>query len=206
MSLAALDSSKHAHFQAKNPLTRRVFAHFFHTLEDAVRPLQARSILDAGCGEGLVLKMLEPYLGTVRCRAFDANPAEVADAQKNIPFAQPDVGDIYHIPFADKSFELVLCTEVLEHLEDPEAALRELRRVASRYAVLSVPHEPWWRILNLLRGQYWSTWGNTPDHRNHWTPRAFAAFARRQFPKVRRCRAFPWTILVCETGAGHEER
>ncbi len=77
------------------------------------------------------------------------------------------------LEFADDEFELVAATEVLEHVDGPEQALAEMARVASAWLLVSVPHEPLWRALNMARGAYLRDFGNTPGHVNHWTARAF---------------------------------
>lgn len=59
-------------------------------------------------------------------------------------------GDITRMPFCDHSFDIVICTEVLEHLEKPGAALKELKRVAKKFILITVPHEPWFCLGNLL--------------------------------------------------------
>ncbi len=63
--------------------------------------------------------------------------------------------------------------EVLEHVPDPEATVAEMARVADRWLLVSVPREPLWRGLNVARGAYWRTLGNTPGHVNHWSKRSF---------------------------------
>ena len=63
--------------------------------------------------------------------------------------------------------------EVLEHLEDTEAAVNVLAQIATPYLVVSVPREPLWRILNLARGAYLKDLGNTPGHVQHWSTASF---------------------------------
>ncbi len=72
--------------------------------------------------------------------------------------------DITSLGFRRGSFELVLCLEVLEHVPHPLAALAELRRVASRRCLISVPHEPSFRLATFLRGKHLRQWGNHPEH------------------------------------------
>ena len=77
------------------------------------------------------------------------------------------------LPFPDSSFQIVTAFELLEHLDDPETALREIRRVCNGWLVASVPWEPWWRAGNLAHGRYMRELGNTPGHVNHWTRAGF---------------------------------
>jgi ubiquinone/menaquinone biosynthesis C-methylase UbiE len=93
-------------------------------------------ILDAGCGTGLNLRNLPK--GSV---GVDINPRNVALLKQRLPDHVVIEGDVEHLPFADGSFGTVLCTEVIEHIPDPTAALAEYRRVLKPGGVLigSVP-------------------------------------------------------------------
>ena len=107
-------------------------------------------------------------------------------------------GNIYALPYKDNSFDLLICSEVLEHLEHPEEALKELHRVTKKYVIFSVPNEPWFMASNFLRGKNWSRLGNDIEHINHWTSFSFARFIQSEF-KVRMLRKpFPCTIIIAE--------
>ena len=93
-------------------------------------------ILDAGCGTGLNLRHL-PEGST----GIDINPRNVELLQTRLPNHTVVQGDVEALPFADGSFGTVLCTEVIEHIPDPSAALAEYKRVLQPGGVLigSVP-------------------------------------------------------------------
>jgi SAM-dependent methyltransferase len=93
-------------------------------------------ILDAGCGTGLNLRHLPE--GSV---GIDINPRNVALLKTRLPDHIVVEGDVEHLPFGDGTFGTVLCTEVIEHIPDPSAALREYQRVLRPGGVLigSVP-------------------------------------------------------------------
>jgi ubiquinone/menaquinone biosynthesis C-methylase UbiE len=101
------------------------------------------------------------------------------------------------LPFADRSFDAVTCLEVLEHLDDPAAAVREMARVARRAVVVSVPFEPFFRIGNVLRGKHLGRLGNHPEHVQHWNLRTFRTFLSGSVAEVRIIVAFPWIIACC---------
>lgn len=116
---------------------------FFHrNRARVVRRLIAKNampgapILDAGCGTGLNLRHLPPGSTGV-----DINPRNVALVQRRLPNHRVVQGDVEALPFADGSFGTVLCTEVIEHIPDPSAALKEFARVLRPGGVLvgSVP-------------------------------------------------------------------
>ena len=93
-------------------------------------------ILDAGCGTGLNLRHLPE--GSV---GVDINPRNIALVRQRLPNHTVIEGDVEAMPFDDASFGTVLCTEVIEHIPDPSAALAEYRRVLQPGGVLigSVP-------------------------------------------------------------------
>jgi len=79
---------------------------------------------------------------------------------------------------------MVLCTEVLEHLENPEKGLKELIRVSSKYILLSVPNEPFFMLENLVRLKNVSRLGNDIEHINHWTFFGFRKFLKKHNVKI----------------------
>ena len=93
---------------------------------------------------------------------------------------------------------MTVVLEVLEHLEDPDSALKELSRVSSKYCLVSVPQEPLWRILNICRLKYLSNFGNTPGHLNHWSKNQFVEFVGKYF-KVKKIKlSLPWIIVLAK--------
>lgn len=166
---------------------------FYDRVGAMVAPLGAVDVLDAGCGEGLGLTRLRPVLPG-RITGFDLSEDAVGHARRAHPDGAFSVEDITALPYDDGAFDLVLCLEVLEHLDQPELALRELKRVSRSHLVLSVPHEPWFQLGNLARGQWRETWGNHPEHVQHWGRRSFGRFLERELRAVEVVGSFPWVI------------
>lgn len=190
--------SKHEKYQSQNPISRYLIRNFLDNLYQLVEPLKITSLIDVGCGEGMVLNHLAPLVQNISCRAIDLDPAEVEDAQRNLPFAKVQQGSAYQLPVADSEVDLLLCTEVLEHLDNPEQALTEFYRATARYAILTVPREPVWCALNMARGAYWRHWGNTPGHLNHWSSGAFRRFVSTHFEVISMRQPLPWTMLLLQ--------
>ena len=79
----------------------------------------------------------------------------------------------------------------------------EVARVSSGWLLLSVPWEPVWRILNVARGRYVGSLGNTPGHVQHFSRRAIRGLVASRFELVAERRPFPWTVLLARLpGAG----
>ena len=86
----------------------------------------------------------------------------------------------------------------MEHLQSPEEALKVLQKVVDGYIILSVPQEPIWCALNLLRGKYISSFGNTPGHIQHWSRKKFIELVAQYFDIVEIKTPFPWTMILCK--------
>jgi SAM-dependent methyltransferase len=197
-------------YGSTNPVVRRLMAGFQRTLDELFAQAAPRSVLDVGCGEGVLTaqwaRALEedpPHHPHGRVVGIDLEDPKLRAhwsglaAQANLELtAMP----VEKLEFADQEFELVAATEVLEHVGDPEAAVTEMARVAERWLLVSVPHEPLWRALNVARGAYVRDLGNTPGHLNHWTRGGFVKLLSRYGEVVRTRSPFPWTMLLVKLG------
>jgi ubiquinone/menaquinone biosynthesis C-methylase UbiE len=190
--------SKHAKYFTANPISGRLVNNFFKNISELYLSIDVENIFDGGCGEGFILNTLNKTRTIRSCSAIDIDPKEVRDAAKNLPFCNVKQGSLYEIPFADNSFDLVICSEVLEHLDYPDKGLNELKRVSRKYAILSVPREPVWRIMNIARFTYWSALGNTPGHLNHWSRSAFIKLVEEYFKIIEVRSPLPWTMILAE--------
>jgi len=191
-----VESSNYKKFQTQNPVIRGLIDRFFDRLMEAVEPLEVSSLLDAGCGEGESLARLGSALPATTA-AVDLSPKAVEFTRVRFPEIEVSCHSIDELPFGDDSFDLVLCLEVLEHISNPAPAAAELARVARGQVIVSVPHEPWFRVGSLLRGKYLRTLGNHPEHVNHWNRGSLRKFLERHFEVVSVRGSFPWLIAAC---------
>ena len=187
-------------FKSKNVVVNKLIGRFYHVLYDHVAQQQPHTFLDAGCGEGESIKRLNDVLVNSTVHGFDINPECVAFCKQTYPHQNWQVGDIYKTNYSDHFFDMVMCCEVLEHLQQPQKALEELIRISKKYLLLSVPHEPYFQIGSFCRGKYWKNWGNHPEHINHWNSRSFCHFLRSngKIKKIKMTNSFPWLITLCE--------
>ena len=107
-----------------------------------------------------------------------------------------ELASIYDLPHDDDSFDLVICCEVLEHLEEPAQGLAELARVSSGKVLISTPWEPVWRLLNLARGRYIRDLGNTPGHLQNFSRRQLLDLAAAHLEVQAIRRPLPWTVVL----------
>lgn len=184
-----------------NPVVRRLIDRFHTVVHEEVAALRPSTLLDVGCGEGFVLQALGPW--AQGAHAVDLSSEAVEACRQVNPHVNAQVGSATDLPFDDDRFDVVICLEVLEHLDDPAAAVRELARVCRGSLVLSVPWEPWFQLGNLARGQYLSRWGNHPEHIQRWTASGFQRMLEGTglVTVTRRRGAFPWTVAVARPKA-----
>jgi 2-polyprenyl-3-methyl-5-hydroxy-6-metoxy-1,4-benzoquinol methylase len=188
-------------YGSTNPVVRRLMTGFEGTLQRLFSRAGPESVLDLGCGEGVLTHKWAKALGSRPVLGIDlADPKLEAEwstrARSNLEFRAMTAEELQDLPFPDSSFDLAAAIEVLEHVPDPECTLAEMARVAARHLLVSVPREPLWRGLNVARGAYVRALGNTPGHVNHWSKRSFVQMAARHGDVVEARSPFPWTMLL----------
>jgi SAM-dependent methyltransferase len=188
-------SDNEGKYRSKNPVVRYLVGRFLSRVSELAATERPRRVLEVGCGEGIVLATLAARLPGTRFDGLELDERALEQARVRCPGARLVRGDACEVPFGDQSFDLVVCLEVLEHLAEPARALRELRRIARGGCLLSVPHEPFFRVGNLLRGKNVARLGDPSDHLQHWGAREFAAFCGRELAVRIRTTAFPWLIV-----------
>jgi 2-polyprenyl-3-methyl-5-hydroxy-6-metoxy-1,4-benzoquinol methylase len=185
-------------YGSQNPVVRRLMSGFERTLGELFLRAAPRSLLDVGCGEGMLTHRWAQALDGGRVVGIDLDDPQLhAEWEKRrAPNLEYRVMKAENLPFADGEFELATAIEVLEHVPDPEHTVAEMARVASRHLLVSVPREPLWRALNLARGAYVQDLGNTPGHVNHWSKRAFVQMLARHGEVLEARSPFPWTMVL----------
>jgi SAM-dependent methyltransferase len=185
-------------YGSTNPAVRRLMDGFHSTLDELWQRAAPESVLDVGCGEGVLTEEWSERLGHGRIVGIDLDDPKLRaewEGRKR-PNLEFRVEEATSLSFADNEFDMASAIEVLEHVPEPEATLAEMARVAARRLLVSVPREPLWRGLNMARGAYWDSLGNTPGHVNHWSKRSFVSLLSR-YGKVEEARSpFPWSMAL----------
>jgi 2-polyprenyl-3-methyl-5-hydroxy-6-metoxy-1,4-benzoquinol methylase len=191
------DSFQTPKYRAKNPLQRFLIRRFMGGLTelfDATQP--SSSVLEIGCGEGFVAGWLSQRQQGDTYVAVDLDADDIANLRAKFPSVEAHQGSIYELGFLDRDFDVVVCAEVLEHLDDPAAALQQMLEKNPKWLVLSVPHEPWFCLSNFLRGKNISRFGNDPEHVNLWGRRGFRSVIDPFLSVERHETSYPWQMVL----------
>jgi 2-polyprenyl-3-methyl-5-hydroxy-6-metoxy-1,4-benzoquinol methylase len=185
-------------YGSSNPVVRRLMAKFEGALDELLARAEPRSLLDVGCGEGVLVHRWALAMPDRRLVGIDLEEESIQAgwAERRAANLEYRTMPADELPFATGEFDLATAIEVLEHVPDPERTLAEMARCAERHLLVSVPREPLWRALNVARGAYIAQLGNTPGHLNHWTKRSFARMLSRHGQIVELRSPFPWTMLL----------
>lgn len=187
-------------YGSTNPVYRRLMDSFCACVCGFVDRTGAADIHEVGCGEGHLARMLERPGRRIRASDFSEKIVDMARDLSRPSGSQIEfsVRSIYDLEPGDAA-ELVLCCEVLEHLDHPESAVKVLAQMARPYLIVSVPREPLWRMMNMARGKYWSRLGNSYGHVNHWSSLGIARLLSSHLDVVEVRRPFPWTVILCKS-------
>jgi 2-polyprenyl-3-methyl-5-hydroxy-6-metoxy-1,4-benzoquinol methylase len=201
-------------YGSSNPVVRRLMTGFHAALDDLWERAAPESVLDVGCGEGVLTVDWAQRLGDTQAGAdaprgtggrvvgidLDDPKLRAEWEKRSRPNLEFRAEEATQLSFADSEFDLASAIEVLEHVPEPEATVAEMARVARRHLLVSVPREPLWRALNMARGAYLRDLGNTPGHVNHWSKRDFVSLLSRHGTVEEARSPFPWTMLLVRLG------
>jgi ubiquinone/menaquinone biosynthesis C-methylase UbiE len=188
-------------YRSNNKIYKYLLNNFINNCRKFIKCAHPVKVLEIGCGPGDFAfwifnkhddrdSTLTDYIGV------DVSREVISEANSRYPHRNFVVASAYALPFEDESFDFVIACEVLEHLERPDDALREIERVCKDYLLVSVPREPLWSSLNMLRGKYIMTFGNTPGHVQNFTIRAVRKLVQKRFKIVEIVFPIPWTLIL----------
>ena len=195
-------------YGSKSSIEVNIMKGFFDSLELTVKKAltegNVRTCLEAGCGEGKVISHIRDltraeasyYAFDISEQLIEKNKSEYEDIRFFCHNIYEEIGSEF-LPESGK-YDLILCCEVLEHMDDPVSAIKNLMKYSDRF-VFSVPNEPIWRILNMARGKYWKDLGNTPGHVGHYSTKKFVRLLESVGLNVVFVGTpLPWTMVYCK--------
>jgi SAM-dependent methyltransferase len=173
-------------YGSQNPVVRRLMTGFEKSLDELWHMAAPDSILDVGCGEGvLTSEWAERLEGRIVGIDLPDPKLEAEWQKRQRPNLEYKAEEATSLSFSEDEFDMATAVEVLEHVPDPEATVAEMARVAKR-----------WLLTNMARGAYLKSLGNTPGHVNHWSKVSFVSMLSRH-GKVEEVRTpFPWTMVL----------
>ena len=136
--------------------------------------IRGQDILDAGCGEGITFERVIKAFPDAIVHGLDVDPENIRICKQH--GLNVTEGSLYDLPFADNSFDTSLLIEVIEHLESPDTALKELSRVTKPggrvIVVFPVDWGMWLARMLCLR---WNEARFDPGHLRQWNFRELSA-------------------------------
>lgn len=187
-------------YNTKNPISRILVNNFLSTFKNLLDEIdESKKIVEVGVGEGYLTKIISDKFPDSQIWASDISKDIIKVANDNLKGRKVhlDIEDTQNLSYANDMFDLCVCCEVLEHVQNPKKALSEIRRITRNKVILSVPSESLWRLLNMLRLKYLLSFGNTPGHVNHWTPAQFIRLVEGSgFKVISRKLPLPWQMLL----------
>lgn len=190
-------------YYAKSPLpVRLIERRRLEIIRELAGDVRGLELAEIGSGGGHVLRLFRD----ARLTAIDVSTVFLETAKKNL--AGYDVrfvkGEVDKLDLPSGSFDRIVCTEVLEHTQDPEAILGTIARLLRPYgvAVITVPNDP---LILRLKGIVRRTpvgyamrdriqWGGDEFHIHQWTPAEFERLLSRHF-RVTDRRSAPFDAL-----------
>ncbi|WP_158597746.1 class I SAM-dependent methyltransferase [Aquimarina sp. AD10] len=182
----------------ENFISKHLVNNYFNSVQKLLRKINnVTSAHEIGCGEGRSTIRLNKMISNLTASEYVEEL--VLKAKENNPDLDIFQESVYELKNNDSSIEMVFLLEVLEHLDYPEIALKEIKRVSKEYLIIGVPREPLWRFLNMCRFKYLKSFGNTPGHLNHWSKKSLIKLVEKKFGKVIAVESpIPWTIVLAK--------
>ncbi len=184
-------------YRNENPVQRALIRRFVAALHDLfIEAGPVSSVLEVGVGEGFISGYLSEQLPAIRFTGVELGEADVLRARRLFPRLEVHQGSAYALQALPGGYDLILCAEVLEHLDSPGRALDEMLALKPRRLLLSVPHEPLFMLSNLARLKNVARLGNDPEHVNHWAPRSFRRLLETRLDVLRVTTSYPWILAL----------
>jgi 2-polyprenyl-3-methyl-5-hydroxy-6-metoxy-1,4-benzoquinol methylase len=190
-------------YHTGNPVYKKLMQGFENSIYSFLSKIEEKTgkgmnILEVGCGEGELGKKILKHFKSVHYKGIDIEEEILRTARGNCNSGKFLVGSVYELSaLKNERYDAIILSEVLEHLAFPQKAINELSGMESVYYIFSVPREPIWRILNLMRLKYITGLGNTPGHVQHWSKKRFIKLLNTRYEIMDLQSPLPWSVALC---------
>jgi 2-polyprenyl-3-methyl-5-hydroxy-6-metoxy-1,4-benzoquinol methylase len=197
ISDAYFDQFQTKKYRAKNPVKRKLIGRFVDKVTELFHEGGApRSVLEIGVGEGFLSGHLSGIHPKTKFSGVDIQESDLALLRAKFPQIEAHQGSIYDLSALPGGYDLIICAEVLEHLERPADALEQIVKLRPARVLLTVPHEPWFMLSNLAMGKNISRFGNDIEHCNHFTVPSFRKLLSTRFDLSTVTTSYPWILAT----------
>jgi 2-polyprenyl-3-methyl-5-hydroxy-6-metoxy-1,4-benzoquinol methylase len=184
-------------YRAKNPLKRKLIARFVDRVTELFHDGAApKSVLEIGVGEGFLSGHLSGIHPKTKFSGVDINESDLELLRAKFPHIEAHQGSIYDLSTLPGGYDLVMCCEVLEHIDRPEDALDQIVKLRPERVLITVPHEPWFMLSNLAMGKNITRMGNDIEHCNHFTVPKFKQLLSTRFDLTTVTTSYPWILAT----------
>lgn len=192
-------TERHTHKYAnKNIIHQLVLGRFLDVMAREISAFKNLKILDFGCGESFFWReMARRGLLPEDLTGVDLRDDALDTSRSMFPQYKFIKQDLLSWQSRSK-FDLVIASQVLEHLPRPERFLEKLLLLTRGQLLLTVPWEPFFRLTNLIRGRDILQLGNHPEHINHWNFHRFKRFVASHADIVKSGHVFPFLFVICK--------
>jgi len=157
-----------------------------------------KKILDVGCASGWFLHMLSKKFPNAKCVGIDSYKDAIMYGKKKYKNLTLVDADGHKIPFSDESFDLVICTEMLEHVLDPNKVIQEIKRVLKPDGLAVIEMDSGNMLFRLI----WYWWTNMRNgvwkdsHIQPFTASKLEGIIKKGGLKIKKKKNFNFTMAV----------
>jgi len=185
-------------YETKNPIESMLMRNFKLKLINLISKLSVKNVYEIGAGEGYILRIIHKAFPEKKLYGSDIDYKLVAKSRHETSQSDWIINSAESLPFSSNSINLLIASEVLEHLHNPHLFLLECQRIRAKYFFFSVPNEPLWRVLNMLRGKYMKDLGNTPGHINHFSKKKMVKLINEYLLIDEIFYVHPWIFILAK--------
>lgn len=199
-------SSNLKKYQTQNPVKKFLIENFketfLHVLESETflrNGSATGQVLDLGCGEGFIIDLLSKKYTQLKIEGIDFSEEALKITREKHPNVKLYLNSVLELPedIYTKEYDLLIMTEVLEHITDYQTVLDNLKRIHFKTLVLSVPNEPLFSLSNLVFGKNIKRFGKDPEHVNYWNAESLRKLLEQNFRVIKIVKPYPWLMAVC---------